>query len=171
MERAKCSWSALPLTIIISAALLSGCDGGASAVAKDPPQTAAIDHRQDPVPLLDGQPVWAASRKHSAAENLKFQYTKNGQAVGANSQDNYVRKARDFLSKPPRSALTLDRPNGDRLIYDPKTNLFGVVTAEGAPRTLFKPKDGLAYWQAQTERSRPVTAPGSDRRAVAASPS
>ena len=41
------------------------------------------------------------------------------------------------------------RANGDNLIYDPQSGLFAVARSDGAPRTLFKPEDGEAYWNAQ----------------------
>ena len=36
--------------------------------------------------------------------------------------------------------------------YDAKANVFAVVTKDGAPRTMFKPRDGAAYWDQQKER-------------------
>ena len=44
------------------------------------------------------------------------------------------------------------RANGDTLIYDPKANVFAVRSKAGAPRTMFKPDDGMAYWQEQKAR-------------------
>ena len=44
------------------------------------------------------------------------------------------------------------RSNGDKLIYNSKTNVFAVVTKDGAPRTMFKPRDGAAYWDEQKAR-------------------
>jgi filamentous hemagglutinin len=41
------------------------------------------------------------------------------------------------------------RANGDILKYHPPTNTFGVMNAAGAPRTMFRPTDGMAYWLAQ----------------------
>ena len=50
------------------------------------------------------------------------------------------------MTKPPRGAQTLTRRNGDTLIYDPAGNVFAVATRDGAPRTMFKPDEGAAYW-------------------------
>jgi len=44
------------------------------------------------------------------------------------------------------------RANGDALLYDAKTNTFAVVSKTGAPRTMFKPRDGANYWQQQVSR-------------------
>jgi len=46
----------------------------------------------------------------------------------------------------------MKRANGDTLIYDPKGNVFAVATKDGAPRTMFKPDDGMDYWRKQKER-------------------
>lgn len=39
--------------------------------------------------------------------------------------------------------------NGDVLRYDPTTNTFGVIDASGTPRTIFRPNNGMNYWNAQ----------------------
>jgi pyocin large subunit-like protein len=56
------------------------------------------------------------------------------------------------VDKPPRDAEVIDRSNGDKLIYDPKANVFAVVARNGAPRTMFKPRDGATYWAQQKDR-------------------
>jgi hypothetical protein len=63
-----------------------------------------------------------------------------------------VAKTHAFVDRPPTGALILTRNNGDKLIYDPKANVFAVVSKEGAPRTMFKPRDGAAYWDEQKQR-------------------
>lgn len=154
-----------------AAALLAGCDNGPSAVASkqaagtqmayaDRPGEAVrrsersdeVDHRKDPVKLVDGKPVWAASRRYSAEDSAQRAFDRNGEAFGAKSLDDYVRKARAFIDHPPRSAETLTRANGDVLVYDAKTNVFAVADKAGSPRTMFKPDDGAAYWQEQKDR-------------------
>ena len=50
------------------------------------------------------------------------------------------------------SCCAINRQNGDRLIYDPRANVFAVVSKDGAPRTMFKPRDGAAYWAQQKDR-------------------
>ena len=111
-----------------------------------------VDHRTDPVPEVDGKPMWSASRRYSAEENAERAFARNGETFGARDVDDFVRKAHAFVQRPPRGVLTLERPNGDRLFYDPKANVFAVATKEGAPRTMFKPDDGMAYWEQQKAR-------------------
>jgi len=153
-----------------AAALLAGCDNGPSAVASkqaagtqmdyaeagEPVRRSApageVDHRQDPVKLVDGKPVWAASRRYSAEDSAQRAFDRNGEAFGAKNLDDYVRKARAFVEHPPKGAETLTRANGDVLIYDAKGNVFAVADKAGSPRTMFKPDDGAAYWRQQKDR-------------------
>ena len=118
--------------------------GGGQARARDP--------RDQPVPQIDGKPMWAANRQHTAEENAQYQFGKNGGDFGARSETDYVTKVHAFIEKPPRDLETLDRANGDRLEYDARNNTFVVIARNGAPRTMFKPRDGAAYWSQQKDR-------------------
>lgn len=132
-----------------SLAALTACDSGAKATAAaDAPATAPAPAAQEARPQR-----WAESRSRTAAEAAQAQFERNGAAFGAANVDDYVAKAHAFIAHPPKGAETLTRRNGDRLIYDPKANVFAVATAEGAPRTLFKPRDGAAYWAEQKTRA------------------
>jgi pyocin large subunit-like protein len=153
--------------IALSALALSACNGKPSAVATGGTEAGAfsqgvaatsaqggraVDPRDAPVPLIGGKPLWAANRKHTAEENAQYQFAKNGGDFDAKSESQYVTVAHAFVDKPPRDAEVIDRSNGDRLIYDPKANVFAVVAKNGAPRTLFKPRDGATYWAQQKDR-------------------
>jgi len=149
-----------------AALALAACQGKPSAVATSATagtlispyaansggQTRTGDPRDLPVPQVDGKPMWAANRKHSAEENAEFQFGKNGGDFGASSETDYVAKAHAFIERPPHDVQTLARDNGDKLMYDPKENVFVVVASTGAPRTMFKPKEGVAYWAQQKDR-------------------
>jgi len=167
--------TALSLALGISAmALLSACDNGPSTVSKqaagnqmatanapdrsygsdrsfgDAPK---VDHRKDVVAAADdGKPVWAPSRRNSAEEGAQRAFERNGEAFGAHSLDQFVTKAHAFVGHPPKGTLTLTRKNGDTLFYDPKGNVFAVANKDGAPRTMFKPDEGMAYWEKQKDR-------------------
>jgi pyocin large subunit-like protein len=158
---------------------LAGCDRGPAAIpARDhgasldaAPTTAATgggrsdradadlrvattrdDPRDATVPLVNGKPMWAANRRHTAEENAQYQFARDGADFGAHDVDDFVAKAHAFVDSPPRGVQTLTRNNGDRLLYDPKTNVFAVVSRDGAPRTMFKPRDGASYWDEQKQR-------------------
>ena len=94
---------------------------------------------QEPVRKLDGKPIWSASRRGSAEENAQRAFDRNGEAFGAKNLDDFVRKAHAFVENPPAGTQRATRPNGDTLLYDPKGNVFAVVTKAGSPRTMFKP--------------------------------
>jgi pyocin large subunit-like protein len=167
---------ALPLALGISVlALLSACDNGPSAVSKQAagsqmattgaPERSynsdrggndnapRVDHRKDEVAKADdGKPMWAPSKRFSAEEGAQRQFERDGEAFGAKSVDQYVKKAHAFVGHPPKGTLTLTRKNGDILFYDPKGNVFAVSNKEGAPRTMFKPDEGMAYWEKQKDR-------------------
>lgn len=163
---------------------LAACDGGASAVAsRDHSATTdvtmasvsesrpsasrleapAVDPRTQPVRQVDGKPVWAPNRRLTADEAAKANFERNGEDFGIRSADAWVTRVHDFVESPPRGAERLTRANGDVLIYDAKDNVFAVVTKDGAPRTMFKPREGAAYWDKQkaTETARLARA---DRR-------
>ncbi len=169
-------WSAAALGLLTG---LSACDSGASAVkapkggerAAAAPAAASVegrdsggfsrsgDPRDAPVKLIAGKPYWAANRTRTAEENAQRSFERNGEVFGAKTADDYVAKVHAFVSDPPKGAQTLKRANGDLLIYDPKDNVFAVVSREGAPRTMFKPDEGAAYWDEQkTREARRATA-------------
>jgi len=163
---------------------LAACDGGSASPARDhsasvgqrsttsysdsgsrsdrvsADATGRQDQRDEPVRLVHGKPMWAANRRHSADENAEYQFNRDGPDFGAKSVDDFVTKVHAFVDRPPASALTLTRNNGDKLIYDPKTNVFAVVSKDGAPRTMFKPRDGAAYWDEQKQRAADQTKDG-----------
>jgi hypothetical protein len=161
---ASCAAAALALG-------LAGCGGHTSAVSQQGGQSAQAPAAaaygsnssynsgsggayasRDATPLVDGKPMWAANRRHSAVENAQYQFSRNGQDFGAKTETDYVTKVHAFVENPPSDAETIDRPNGDKLIYEAKSNTFAVVTREGAPRTMFKPRDGATYWTEQKQR-------------------
>jgi pyocin large subunit-like protein len=176
---------------ISSAALLAGCDNGPSAVrakaSADSGSAAAasggsdyrssyasrggasdaqpgVDHRKDEVKLVEGKPEWSASKRFSAEENAQRAFERNGEAFGARSIDQFIKKAHAFVDHPPKGTQTLTRANGDTLFYDPKANVFAVANKAGAPRTMFKPDDGQAYWDKQKDRESKQTASRRSKR-------
>ena len=165
-------------------ALLTACDNGPSAVAQKqaagtqmaqtahsaPTETAEagaprVDHRDDPVKLVDGKPMWSASRRYSAEESAQRSFARNGEAFGARNLDQFIKKAHAFVEAPPAGTKTLARANGDTVFYDPKGNVFAVANKDGAPRTMFKPDEGAAYWEAQKAREARRQTARSERRA------
>ncbi|HWU48947.1 MAG TPA: hypothetical protein VN042_03660 [Asticcacaulis sp.] len=120
-----------------------------------PPQTGAV------LPLPSGPraqitetaygdwPLWSKSRKYSADDNAHYQFAHHGAEIGAKSYADFLAMAHGFVHTPPKGVQTLKRRNGDTLFYDPKQNIFAVMTRQGAPRILFRPRDGADYWEQQ----------------------
>ncbi|MBI1404785.1 MAG: hypothetical protein GC145_01510 [Caulobacter sp.] len=124
-----------------------------AAAAVDGPDSAApaVDPRTQPVPLLDGKPMWAANRRLTAEEAARKQFDRNGEAFGAKSVKDYARKAHAFVENPPAGVETIKRAYGT-IMYDAKSNTFVATDRNGVPRAMFKPDDGPAYWAQQKER-------------------
>jgi pyocin large subunit-like protein len=136
----------------VAGASSSGAGGSQSLASATPGATRSPDPRDAPVPKIDGKPMWAANRTHTAEENAQYQFTKNGGDFEAKSESEYVSDVHRFVDHPPRDVETMARANGDKLMYDPKANVFAVVARNGAPRTMFKPRDGETYWSQQKDR-------------------
>ncbi len=102
-----------------------------------------------PVPSFHGEPMWSDSRKYTAQENATYHFQRAGADLGAKTLDEFLTKVHHFVDHPPKDVQVITRSNGDRLLYDAKDNLFAVARADGAPRTIFKPTTGAAYWDEQ----------------------
>ncbi len=94
-------------------------------------------------------PLWSKTRKYSPSENSHNAFDKHGQEVGAKSYEDYMAMVHHFVHTPPKGTETMTRANGDVLMFNAKSDVFAVITKTGAPRTLFRPFDGQAYWQKQ----------------------
>ena len=94
-------------------------------------------------------PLWSQNRKYSADENAHYHFQKHGPEFSAKSYPDYMAMVHGFIHNPPAGTQTLKRTNGDTLFYDPKGNVFAVMTKAGAPRTMFRPDNGAAYWRQQ----------------------
>lgn len=100
----------------------------------------------------DGTAFWSARRYLNSAANVLEHARWHMAEFSFTDVEAYRRAARDFVCNPPLTAETFIRDNGEVMIYDPTTNTFGVRTADGAPSTMFKPRDGLRYWIKQLKR-------------------
>jgi pyocin large subunit-like protein len=156
--------------ILVAAAALAGCDAGPKATtakSEGPPPAASPASPSEassgyapsnpadaPVRLVAGKPLWSSNRRMSAEENARSHFQRDGADFDAKTVDDFVAKAHAFTARPPKSALRLERPNGDLLLYEEKTNTFAVMSRQGAPRTMFKPRRGMDYWREQVRREK-----------------
>jgi hypothetical protein len=149
-----------------AAAGLSACDRGGHQGARAALDTARLGAKADRFgdrenrrnasdratpKYSDGSPTWASNRKNTASEASERQFNRNGQDFGASSAQDYVAKVHAFVDHPPKGVQTAVRTNGDKLFYDARSNTFAVVKRDGAPRTMFKPRDGATYWAEQQQ--------------------
>ncbi len=141
----------------------TGYDGGASSrsesYADNSSYSSRVMGRYADRDNGGGDAGWAGSKKYPAAESADYHFKRDGADFGATDVKDYVAKAHAFIAHPPHGAEMLKRKNGDTLFYDPKGNVFVVATRDGTPRTMFKPRDGAAYWDQQKQQE----AGGGDR--------
>jgi hypothetical protein len=85
------------------------------------------------------------SSNFSNQSQLSSHFKKHGSEFGFISEDEYLAGAQKFVStEGNEGVLTKVRNNGDRIIYNPITNEFAVVSDNGVIRTYFKP-DPLSH--------------------------
>jgi hypothetical protein len=145
-------------SVWLAAALLglAGCGNGGSAVetrdraaeGAEATLTAGSTETNEAVPEKV-RPALTANRRETVDAKIARLFERNGADFGAETAQDYLGKVRAFTSRPPAGTDRAERPNGDVLLYQASTNTFAVVSRDGAPRTMFKPRDGAAYWAEQ----------------------
>lgn len=161
---------ALTFAAVALLALTGGCGNGGSAVeTRDrsaevqsvadtsglPAASAEDSATEASAPVAEaerGRPVWSTARNRTAEQGAQRAFDRNGASFGAASVEAYIQTAHEFVSNPPPGTETARRRNGDTLFYHAPSNTFAVATRDGAPRTMFKPDEGAAYWTEQLER-------------------
>ncbi len=93
--------------------------------------------------------VWTSTREMSSFENALHHWEKHGNQFLSSNVEQYVASVHKFIRNPPKGTLIKVRANGDKLFYHPDTNTFAIENAQGIPRTMFKPIDGLNYFERQ----------------------
>lgn len=97
-----------------------------------------------------GGRIWSSKSTTTAVKNALEHWNKHQKEFPEiNNAKQYAEKANSFVSNPPIGTLTKNRPNGDTMYYDPSSNTFAVATKNGEPRTMFRPTDGMNYWNRQ----------------------
>ncbi|CAN7321363.1 S-type pyocin family protein [Brevundimonas sp. LjRoot202] len=163
---ARVAWAAGAALALLG---LAGCGNGGSAVetrdraaegaeavltsAAGAPAQAAETGRDKRAPAL------TANRRETVDAKVARLFERNGADFDAVSAEDYLAKVRAFTTRPPAGAERVERPNGDVLFYEASTNTFAVVSRDGVAKTMFKPREGAAYWAEQK-----AAAPGFGRR-------
>jgi hypothetical protein len=95
-------------------------------------------------------PIWTSTKDRTAIQNAFYHFQKHrGEFPEYPNAMQYAKGARDFVTTPPAGTLTKLRPSGDVLFYNPSTNTFAVRNADGSLRTMFRPPNGINYWNQQ----------------------
>jgi len=136
---------------------LAACGNGGSAVetrdrAADGAEavlTSAAGASAQAAEAPKAKPVLTANRRETVDAKTARLFERNGADFGAASAADYLDKVRAFTERPPAGTERVERPNGDVLLYQASTNTFAVVSREGVAKTMFKPRDGAAYWVEQ----------------------
>lgn len=153
--------SAVAAAAVCLCLILNACDTGGSAVATrdretaSPAPAAAPQALAETAPEADApaaeapRPAMTANRRETSQDKVARLFQTNGADFGARTEADYVRMVHAFVSSPPPGTEQVTRGNGDVIFYQAATNTFAVVDRHGAPRTMFKPRGGGAYWERQ----------------------
>jgi len=95
------------------------------------------------------KPVLTANRRETVDAKITRLFERNGADFNTRSAEEYLGRVQAFTTRPPADAERVERPNGDVLLYQASTNTFAVVSRDGVAKTMFKPRDGAAYWAEQ----------------------
>lgn len=155
----KTLMGALALTAIMA---LGACGNGDSAVetrdrSADASQAVLTSAPAEEGPVAataaEAKPVLTANRRETVDAKTARLFQTNGADFGAATPEAYLTKVEQFTRNPPTGTERVERPNGDVLLYQASTNTFAVVSRDGVPKTMFKPRDGASYWAEQKERA------------------
>lgn len=137
---------------------LAGCGNGGSAVETREREGPGVEATLTSAPSKPGEavpekarPVLTANRRETVDAKITRLFERNGADFGAETPRDYLAKVQAFTSRPPAGTDRVERPNGDVLLYQASTNTFAVVSRDGVPKTMFKPREGAAYWAEQKD--------------------
>jgi len=99
----------------------------------------------------EAKPVLTANRRETVDAKVTRLFERNGADFGSRSPQDYLARIEAFTARPPAGTDRVERPNGDVLLYQASTNTFAVVSRDGVAKTMFKPRDGAAYWAEQKD--------------------
>ena len=143
-------------------AVLAGCGNGESAVetrdrSTEAPQalltSGPAPGAATPATTAAAAPVLTANRRETVDAKTARLFERNGADFDTRTPEAYLAKVEQFTRNPPAGTDRVERPHGDVLLYQASTNTFAVVSRDGVPKTMFKPRDGASYWAEQKERA------------------
>ena len=94
--------------------------------------------------------IWSSKKNKNGVKNALEHWNKHkSEFPELMNSKQYVERAKEFLHNSPRGTLEKTNAKGDTLKYHPATNTFAVMNSSGLPRTMFRPRDGMNYWNRQ----------------------
>ena len=97
---------------------------------------------------IKAKQIWTSTRTKNPVQNAFGHWKDHGHEFAEllNSKQ-YVEQTHNFFTGSRDRLVTKIRPNGEVLLYDVQTNTFAVFTVDGVPKTMFKPTEGIVYWE------------------------
>jgi pyocin large subunit-like protein len=99
--------------------------------------------------LNAGKQIWSSTKNKTSVQNAfgHWKDHKNEFPELLNVKQ-YVERCRNLIQNS-EGTLTKIRPNGEILRYHLNSNTFGAFTKEGVPKTMFRPRESLRYWESR----------------------
>jgi RHS repeat-associated protein len=107
------------------------------------------------------KPIWTLGRYGDAIKNAYYGHWAKHQSEFPEFRNakEYVEGTYNFIKNSPEGALSGFRKNGDKLVYEVKNNILGIMDKSGVPKTMFKPdtaihglKTNLDYFYAELKK-------------------
>lgn len=97
---------------------------------------------------IKAKQIWTSTKRKNPVQNAFSHWKDHGHEFPEllNSKQ-YVEQTHNLFTGSKNQLLTKIRLNGEVLLYDVQTNTFGAFTADGVPKTMFKPTEGIVYWE------------------------
>ena len=121
-----------------------------SSEAAPPPSRPGLAEAANTGPKPLGPSKWRSTGFKPGELDIHFNKHAGEWGAGNLTKEAYLKRAQDILGREPGGEiLGHTRANGDILRYNTRTNELAVGAQDGTIRTLFRPKDGLDYWNKQ----------------------
>jgi pyocin large subunit-like protein len=97
-----------------------------------------------------GRQIWSSTNKKTSVQNA-FKHWKDhkNEFPELFNAKQYVERSHSLFQHSEKT-LTKIRSNGEILYYQPTSNTFGAFTKDGVPKTMFRPRDGIYYWETRS---------------------
>jgi pyocin large subunit-like protein len=81
-----------------------------------------------------------------SSAHLSDHFKRHGAEFGISTEAEYAKAAASFLCRPKRATtIERQRSKGDVVRFDPSTDEFGIVAADGTIRTYYKLIAGITH--------------------------